>query len=108
MGISAVSNGSGRGGRGGRDDFWVSIFLIRPPVARQLEGAVEANVCINYVSRKSPEVLVINIFFASALSGAISAREWVCVSVRVLGGVSVVGKSAQINHGSVGRGEDQD
>lgn len=76
MGISAVSNGSGRGGR---DDFWVSIFLIRPPVARQLVGAVEANVCINYVSRKSPEVLVINIFFASALSGAISARERVCV-----------------------------
>lgn len=27
--------------------------------------------------------------------------------VRVLGGVSVVGKSAQINHGSVGRGRDQ-
>lgn len=64
MGISAVSNGS-RGGRKeeGRDDFWVSIFLIRPPVARQLVGAGEANVCINYVSRKSPEVLVINIFF---------------------------------------------
>lgn len=103
MGISAVSNGSGRGGRGGRDDFWVSIFLIRPPVAWQLVGAVEANVCINYVSRKSPEVLVINIFFASALSGAISAREWVCVCVCLLGGVSVVGKSAQINHGSVGR-----
>lgn len=36
-------------------------------MARQLVGAVEANVCINYVSRKSPEVLVINIFFLPAL-----------------------------------------
>lgn len=68
MGISAVSNGSRRGEEEeGLDDFWVSIFLIRPPVAWQLERAVEANVCINYVSRKSPEVLVINIFLPALL-----------------------------------------
>lgn len=107
MGISAVSNGSRRGGRGGRDDFWVSIFLIRPPVARQLVGAVEANVCINYVSRKSPEVLVINIFFAGALSGAISAREWVCVCACVgrgeCGGQKCANKSWKC-----GSREDQD
>lgn len=80
MGISAVSNGSrGRRKEEGRDDFWVSIFLIRPPVARQLDGAVEANVCINYVSRKSPEVLVINIFFLSALLVEQSQLESGCV-----------------------------
>lgn len=64
--------------------------------------AVEANVCINYVSRKSPEVLVINIFLPALLVEQ-SQLESGCVCVCMLGGVSVVGKSAQINHGSVGR-----
>lgn len=70
---------AGEGEEGGGMTSGSVSFLSGRPWRGSWDGAVEANVCINYVSRKSPEVLVINIFFASALSGAISARERVCV-----------------------------